>query len=168
MANKLFAETHQVVSGFVPVISGSATDGDWVSFKHYNRCTVVYFGAAGTGGDDPTLTFGQATDVSAGGDKPLAVVDTIHIKADADLTTIGVNTKVTQTAAATYLDATHAEIQKIYMIDVTAEELDVAGGFDCMRVTVADVGTTDQLSAMLYIMSEPRYGQDILESAIVD
>ena len=168
MANKLFAETHQVVSGFVPVESGSATDGDWVSFKHYNRCTVVYFTAVGTAGDDPTLTFGQATVVAGTGDKPLAVVDTIHHKADADLTTIGINTKVTQTAAATYTDATHAELQKIYMIDVMAEDLDVAGGFDCMRVTVADVGTTGQLSSMIYIMSEPRYGQDVLESAIVD
>ena len=168
MANKLFAETHQVVSGFVPTDSGSATDGDWVSFKHYNRCTVIYFGEIGTDGDDPTLTFAQATNVSGLGDTPLVVVDTIHIKADADLTTIGVNTLVTQTAAATYIDATHAEIQKIYQIDVTAKELDVAGGFDCMRVTVADLGTIGQLSAMLYIMSEPRYGQDILESAIVD
>ena len=168
MANKLFAETHQVVSGFVPVVSGSATDGDWVSFKHYNRCTVVYFGAVGTAGDDPTLTFAQATDVSGSGDTPLVVVDTIHIKANADLTTIGVNTLVTQTAVATYTDATHAELQKIYQIDVTAEQLDVAGGFDCMRVTVADVGTDDQLTAMLYIMSEPRYGESILLSAIVD
>ena len=168
MANRLFAETHQVVSGFVPVVSGSATDGDWVSFKNYNRCTVIYYGAVGTGGDDPTLTFVQALTVAGGSPKALAVVDTIHIKANADLETIGVNTLVTQTAAATYSDATHAELQKIYQIDVTAEQLDVAGGFDCMRVTVADVGTTDQLTAMLYIMSEPRYGESILLSAIVD
>ena len=167
MANKLFAETHQVVSGFVPTDSGSATDGDWVSFKHYNRCTVVYFGEAGTAGDDPTLTFAQATLVDGTGDKALTVVDTIHIKAGT-LTAVGVNTLVTQTAAATYIDATHAEIQKIYQIDVQAEDLDVAGGFDCMRVTVADVGTTGQLSSMIYIMSEPRYGESILLSAIVD
>jgi len=168
MANKLFAETHQVVSGFVPVVSGSATDGDYVSFKHYNRCSVIYFGAAGTAGDDPTLTFDQATAVAGTGTKPLTVIDTVYIKAGADLTAVGVNTLVTQTAAATYTNATHAEIQKIYQIDVTAEDLDVAGGFDCMRCTIADVGTTDQLSAMLYIMSEPRYGESILLSAIVD
>ena len=166
--NKLFAETHQVVSGFVPVISGSDTDGDWVSFKHYNRCTVIYFGAAGTSNDDPVLTFVQALDVSGGTAKPLTVVDTIHIKANADLTTIGINTLVTQTAVATYTDTDHAELQKIYQIDVTAEQLDVAGGYDSMRVTIADVGTDDQLTCMLYIMSEPRYGEEILLSAIVD
>ena len=168
MANKLFAETHQVVSGFVPVESGSATDGDYVSFSHYNRCTVVYFTAVGTAGDDPTLTFSQATDVAGAGDKPLSVIDTIHHKADADLTTLGINTLVTQTAAATYTDATHAELEKIYMIDILAEDLDVANSFTAMRVTIADVGTTGQLSSMLYIMSEPRYGEDILLSAIVD
>ena len=168
MANKLFAETHQVVSGFVPTDSGGAETGDYVSFKHYNRCTVIYFTAVGTAGDDPVLTFSQATTVAGGGDKPLTVVETIHHKADADLTTLGVNTKVTQTAAATYSDLTHAELQKIYQIDVTAEELDVANDFDCMRVAVADVGTIGQFMAMIYIMSEPRYAEDILLSAIVD
>lgn len=168
MANRLFAETHQVVSGFVPTDSGSATDGDWVSFKNYNRCTVLYFGEAGTAGDDPVLTFAQATLVDGTGDKALTVVDTIHTKAGADLTSVGVNTNVSQTAAATYSDATHAEIQKIYQIDVTADQLDVAGGFDVMRVTVADVGTTGQLSSMVYIMSEPRYAEDVLVSAIID
>ena len=168
MANRLFAETHQVVSGFVPTESGAAETGDYVSFKHYNRCTVIYFTDAGIGGDDPVLTFSQATTVAGGSDKPLSVVKTIHHKADADLTTIGINTKVTQTAAATYTDATHGELQKIYQIDVTAEELDVAGGFDTMRVSVADTGTTGQEAAMLYIMSEPRYGEDVLLSAIVD
>ena len=168
MANRLFAETHQVVSGFVPTDSGAAYTGDYVSFKNYNRCTVIYFTAAGITDDDPVLTFSQATDVSGLGDTPLVVVDTIHIKADADLTTIGVNTRVTQTAVATYTDDTHAELQKIYQIDVTADQLDVANGFNVMRVTVADVGTTGQISSMIYIMSEPRYGEDILLSAIVD
>ena len=168
MANRLFAETHQVVSGFVPVDSGAAHTGDYVSFKNYNRCTVIYFTAAGIADDDPVLTFAQATTVAGGGDKPLAVIDTIHHKAGADLAAVGVNTLVTQTAAATYTDASHGELQKIYQIDVTADQLDVAGGFDVMRVTIADVGTTGQESAMLYIMSEPRYGESILLSAIVD
>ncbi len=168
MANKLFAETHQVVSGFVPTESGAAETGDYVSFKHYNRCTVIYFTDAGIGGDDPVLTFSQATAVAGTGDKPLTVIKTIHHKAGADLTSVGVNTKVTQTAAATYTDATHGEVQKIYQIDVTAEELDVANSFNCLRVSVADTGTTGQEAAMLYIMSEPRYGEDVLLSAIVD
>lgn len=168
MSNKLFAETHQVVSGFVPTESGAAETGDYVSFKNFNRCTVIYFTDSGIAGDDPTLTFSQATLVDGTDDKPLTVVTTIHHKADADLTTLGVNTKVSQTAAATFTDATHGELQKIYQIDVTAEELDVANSFTCMRVSVADTGTTGQEAAMLYIMSEPRYGEDILLSAIVD
>ena len=57
---------------------------------------------------------------------------------------------------------------RVSQIDVQAEDLDVAGGYNSMRVTVADVGTTGQLSCMIYIMSEPRYGESILLSAIVD
>ena len=56
-ANKDFAEQFQVVSGFVPVdMADGANDGDWVNFKNYGVCTVIFFGEAGTSSDDPTLT----------------------------------------------------------------------------------------------------------------
>ena len=54
-----------------------------------------------------------------------------------------------------------------YAIEVEASTLDVANGFDCVRVQVEDPGTA-ALGAALYILSEPRYAGIPMETAIYD
>lgn len=164
-----FAEQVQVVSGFVPVnMATAANDGDWVSMKGYERCSIVFFKAAGTAGDDPTITLEQATAVAGTGAKNLVAIDKVYVKQDTALTTVGTFTVTTQTAAATYTDATSAEDQAIWVIDVQAEDLDRDNDFDCIRARVADVGTNAQIGCVLYLMWPARYGQQALPSAIVD
>jgi len=164
-----FAEQVQVVSGFLPVdMSSGANNGDWVSLKGYERCTIILFKNAGTAGDDPTLTLQQATAVAGTGAKDLAVIDKVYKKQDTTLTGVGTFTLDTQSAATSYTDATSAEDAAIWVIDVQAEELDVTNGFDCIQASIADVGTNAQIGAVLYLLWPARYGGQVLDSAIAD
>ena len=123
-----FLEKCQIVSGFVPVNLATAVNtGDYVSLKNYGRCAVVFFAAAGTAGDDPTITLTQAQDVSGTG-----------------------------------------VIQKIWVIDAQAEDLDIANGFDCLKAEVSDAGANSQIGGLLYILHEPRFASDPLPSAIAN
>jgi hypothetical protein len=155
---KLLAEELQVAAAFVPVnLAGGANDGDWVSLKNYRHVSVLFFGAAGNATEPATITLEQATTVAGSNAKALNFTR-IDKKHTADLFTVGEFTKVTQAAANTYaLGTTMGDKQAIVLIDFNAEDLDVEGGFDCIRGRVADVGTVAQIGAMLYILSDPRY-----------
>jgi hypothetical protein len=155
-----------IVSGIVPLDLGSARTGDTISMKNWGTCTVVFFKAAGSASEDPTLTFEQATSIAPSAAKALTFT-TIYTK-QGTLTSVGTWTKTTQSAAATYTNATLSESQAIVVINIKAEDLDVDNGFDCMRVTIADAGSTNQLGALLYILSEPRYAVDGGVSAIAN
>jgi hypothetical protein len=160
-------ESTQIVSGFLPVdLQTAANSGDYVSLKDYNHLTVIFFKAVGTAGDDPVLALQQATAVAGTAAKDLTFT-TIY-KKQGTLTAVGTFTKVTQAAAASYTDATSAEVAAIWVIEIDAQDLDVENNFDCVAANVADVGGNAQLGCLLYILSEPRYAQAIPPSAIVD
>jgi len=164
---RLLAEELQVAAAFVPVnLAGGANDGDWVSLKNHGHVTLVFYGAAGDATEPATITVEQAQNVAGTNAKALTFT-TIHKKHDTDLQTVGQFTRVTQAAANTYaLGTTMGDKQSIVLIDFNAEDLDVEGGFDCIRGRVADVGTVAQIGAMLYILSNPRYAPPL--SAIAD
>ena len=169
--NAAFAEQCQVVSAFVPVdLQTAANTGDWVSMKGYERCTFIFFAAAGTAGDDPTITALQTVDVADTGsvNKAVSFAGGVVYTKMGTLTAVGEFTKSTTTTANTHTDATSAEVQKIWVVDIKGEDLDVDGGFDCVRVSVGDVGGNAQLGCGLYILWGARYGKPALLSAIVD
>lgn len=151
-----------IVPAFRPIdlqgASGQHVTGDFVSLKDWGRCICLFHSAIGTAADDPTVTLRQATDNADSGGKALTVIDTVYTKqAATSLLAVGVWTKVTQTAAATYTDADGAEQEALWAIEVRAEDLDVDGGFDHIRMTVADVGGNAQLGAGYYILCDPKH-----------
>lgn len=164
-----FAESHNIVAGIIPIdLATGANAGDWVSLKGYNHVACVLYTAAGTAGDDPIFKIQQAQAVAGTNAKDLLFTD-IYVKATVAtlLAAIGTFTKVTQVAATSYTDATHAELQKIYVVEFNAEDLDVENGFDCIQMSVADVGAGGvQIGCGLYILSQSRYTP--LTSGIVD
>lgn len=149
-----------IVEGFLPSnLATAANNGDYVSMKNWARCLIVFMSGVGTAGEDPTLTVQQATSNAGGGVKALTF-DTIYRKqAATDLSGTGVWTKTTQTAANTYTEATAAEQDLIWVVEIKAEDLDVDGGFDFIRATVADVGAGAQNGGLLYILCGPKYAQ---------
>lgn len=161
-----FCEQAQIVVGFGPVdMSAAANNGDWVSLKNYHKVTVVLIKAAGTAGDDPTLTLREATAVDGTGAQDLAVIDRVYVK-QGTMASVGQFTVTTQTAAATYTDATSAEVAAVWAFDVMASDL--TEGFDCIQANVADIGTNAQLGSLFYILWPARYGESQLKSAIAD
>ena len=151
-----------LVMAFRPIdmqdAAGEHVTGDWVSMRNCDRIVCVLMGGVGTAGQDPVMTFDQAKTAAGGSSKTLAVVDTIYRKqAATDLLSTGVWAKTTQTAAATYTNATAAEEVKIHAVEIRAQDLDVDGGFDFIRLTVPDVGANAQLGAGLYILCGLNY-----------
>ena len=150
-----------IIPAVQPLDLQTARNGDYVSLRNASHVTVVLYKGAGTAGDDPVLTFQQASDVAGTGVKNLAKIDEHWQKqAATDLTGTGTWSRVTQTASQTVtLDGTSAEQAGIYVFEIDVDDFDVANGFDCLRVNVADTGTNAQLGMILYILSGLRYGQ---------
>lgn len=163
----LLIENNQIVAGFVPVdMSAGANNGDWVSMKNFSHIAIVFIKAAGTAGDDPTLTINQAKDVSGTDSKALNFTN-LHVK-QGTLSGIGEFTKITQAEGNTYTEATSAEKQAVWVVEFDVMDLDINNGFDCVQAAVADIGNNAQLGCVLYILSQPRSAGSPLISAITD
>ena len=160
-----------VISAIVPVdLQTAANDGDWFSLKNWQGCTVIVFKGAGTAGDDPSITIEQATSVAGGSAKVLNAISEFYKKIGSQVAT-GTWTKVTQTLdELVTVDAVSAEAEGLWVFNIEADQLDVDGGFDCVRVRIADVGGNAQLGCALYLPHGPRYGATPanLPSSIVD
>jgi hypothetical protein len=168
-------ENCQIVSAFPPSDINSDADGDWVSMKNYNRCLILFHKVAGTAGDDPSLVLEQATDVSAGSAKALNFTHIYHKIGATALSAIGTFTKVNLTSATNDLDLVSVNSvdlltdvgETLIGIEVHASDLDVSGGFDCIRLTIEgdDVGNSTYAAAY-YILYDPRFAQNSPPSAI--
>lgn len=168
-----------IIPAIVPVDSQAAANpGDYVSLKNAQGVAIVIFKAAGVANDDPVLTIRQAQDIAGTGVKDFAPATqgagiTRYLKKQgALLTAVGAWTEVLQAAAATItFDATSAESQAVYVVEIEAAELDVDNGFDCIAANIADTGAAGaQLISELYILYGLRYADAPanLPSAIVD
>lgn len=177
--NQHFAEQYNVCQGFLPVaMNTAANSGDWVSMRDYGRCTIIVFKAVGTAGDDPTIAIKQATAVAGTSSKALTLTTVYKKQAATNLLAVGTYTKTTSDSSAsndtfvaasgTWTNSDLAEQAAIIVIDIKAEDLDSDNGFDCVQVSIADVGTNAQLGCALYLLGEPRFQKDILISSIID
>jgi len=153
---KLLLEQANIVEGIVPIdLQDGANTGDYVSLKNYGSVAVVFVSGIGTAGDDPTLTIQQATAVAGTGAQALNFTDIYRKQAATSLASTGTWTKTTQTAANTYTNATAAEQDLIWVVHFDAADLDVDDDYDCIRATVADVGSNAQLGYLFYIPYNP-------------
>lgn len=145
-----------LVPGIVPLDLQTARDGDWVCLKNYEGCCFIVFKGAGTAGDDPAITIEQATDAAGTSGKVLNAITDYYTK-QGTLTAVTTWTKTSQTADELLQgDGTSAESSGLYVFSVQSDALDVANGFDWVRVRIADVGTNAQLGAALYLLYGPR------------
>jgi len=148
-----------------PIIGALATtngDCDYVSLKGYGRCTIVIAvdnAATVTGG---AITLKQATAVAGTSEKALAFT---KMWANTDT---GAADTLTETAVSSNTFTTDTTDNKnlMYVIEVQASDLDVAGGFDCVRVDVASMANA--VAAVTYILHSARYGNPKALAAITD
>lgn len=135
---------------------------DYVSMKHHNHLTVIIGLAPASGTDTAAITLKQATAVAGTGEKALAFTRAWRCPASTSVDTF------TETTYASSITTSAVAALELFVIEIDGEELDVAGGFDCVRADVTDPGSVSTPAYCLYILSEPRYAQAIPASAIVD
>jgi hypothetical protein len=143
-----------VVAGIAPVDTQTgAMTGKRVSLKNASGVTVVLYKGAGTGSDDPVLTFKQHTAASGGTSANLATIDRYYKKSATTLAGSETWTKTTQTAAATVTLTGEATKQGIYVFEISGSSL--SDGYAYFSVDVADTGAAGaQLGATLYLLHD--------------
>jgi hypothetical protein len=112
-----------------------------------------------TGGD---ITLKQATAVAGTSEKALAFTK-MYANADAVASDTLVETAV---AANTFTTQAVDNKNSVYLIDVPAESLDVANGFDCVRVDV--LASVASVAAVLYRLWGARHAPAFAVPAITD
>lgn len=151
-------EKTKVVEAITPQAGGAIT-GDYISLKNAAHVTVLVHIKQATA-DQVAITIEQATAVAGTGSKAIAKTVPIYLVAD----TATSDAWVRQTDAVAYTTSTAAK-SKLVAFEINAEDLDVAGGFDCLTVKTAASNATNLTSA-IYVLSDLRYGSE--KTAITD
>ena len=136
------------------LLTSTLGDTDYVSLKGYRRCQIIISIADGTTVTGSTITLKQATDVAGTGEKALAFT---RMLANVDYAASKAMTE-TAVVANTFTTQTVNSKDSLYIIDVDADDLDVAGGFDCVRVDgTGHAATASRGCVVLYQLYGARY-----------
>jgi hypothetical protein len=157
----ILSERNKIVFGLAPVdITGAAKTGVYVSMKNYRHLAIII--QCGVLGATAAVTLKQAKTVAGTDEKALSFTK-YYISG-----VLGSSDALTEVAVASNtFDISATGDGKLIIIDVDADSLDVNNGFDCVNVNIANPGTSSFLS-ILEILTEPRYANDAMPSAIVD
>lgn len=159
--NALLTEQAKLVAGLCPIAPSSSVP-DYVSLKNYEKCTIVILvdnGATVTGSD---ITIKQATAVANTGEKALAFTSALR---NVD---VGAGDTLSEFTVSSNTFTTDNTDNKnlMYVMDVKATDLDVAGGFDCIRAGTGN--STNAVLSVLYILWPAKYGKSTPPAAITD
>lgn len=159
--NALLIEQAKIVTGLAAIVPSTSVP-DYVSMKYYSKLTVIISVKNATTVTGSAITLKQATAVAGTGEKALSFTK-MYANIDA-----GAADALTETAVVSDTFTTNATNSKdlLYVIEVDASALDVAGGFDCVRAGTANA--TAATVTVLYILWPGRYMKVLSPSAIVD
>lgn len=148
-----------------PIIGALATtngDCDYVSLKSFQRCTIVLAVDNATTVTGGAITLKQATAVAGTSEKALAFT---KMWANTDT---GAGDTLTETAvsSSTFTTDTTDNKNLLYVVEVDAADLDVANGFDCIRVD--SLLMANAVGAVMYVLHDCRHGSPLAISAITD
>jgi hypothetical protein len=139
--------------------TGATNTPKYVSLKNYQRLTVIIQTGAWAGGT-AAVTVTQATDVAGTGEKAYDALDYMW----SDESTSGTLVKNAVTSDTFNLDTAN----KVYVLEIDADTLDVAGGFDCVAVAVASPGANNDYYGVTYILGGARYHAATPPTALTD
>lgn len=149
--------------GFAPtdMNTNNGETGKRIFLGNASGITFLVIKAAGTAGEDPTITLKQHTAYTSGTSADLAVIDHYYVKSETALDNDESWSKVTQTAAATVADpggaGTSAEHQQILAIEVGADQL--SDGYAWVSLDYAATASNAQLATWVYILHDLAYGR---------
>lgn len=162
--NAMLSEQAKIVNTVGP-IAPSTTTPDFVSMKGCHRLTYIIPVRNGTTVTGSAISLTQATDVSNTSGKTLA-----FSKAYRALNTgAGGNTDVlsefTVSSNTFTTDATNST-ENLYVIEINETDLDVANGFDCVRLNTGN--STNATLSGIAVLYPAKYAKTTLPSAIAD
>lgn len=159
MSRKKFVENVVVWCPQVPKdVNGLTLGGNYqyACMKHFGHATVCWL--LGNLAADGTLSITQAKNIGGSGSKAYTI-DTIYkmqtTAGDAKDQTRFIEEAVAATSR-TVKNTSPAEDNYLFCVEIEAEQLDVANGFDCIRPEFVG-GSGASLLAMFVIFSNPRF-----------
>lgn len=159
--NALLLEQAKIVTGLAPIAPSSSTP-DYVSLKAHPKCTVVLMVDNGATVTGSAITLKQATAVAGTSEKALAF-DKVWANTDT-----GAGDTLTETTVSSNTFTTDNTDNKnlLYIMEVDAADLDVAGGFDCIRAGTGN--STNAVCSVLYILWPSSFAKGSIATAVTD
>lgn len=151
---RLDERVYTVVAAAGLLLTSTLGDTTYVSMKGYQRCQIIISIADGTTVTGSTITLKQATAIAGTSEKALAFT---RMLANTDY---GASKTMVETAVTsnTFTTQTTNSKDSLYIIDVDASDLDVANGFDCLRVDgTGHAATASRGVVVLYNLYGARY-----------
>ena len=165
--SQVWSEVNKIVSGLIPVADCFATgvETDIVNMENYKKCTfLVYTGATSTGSTVITVNAGAS---STGAATAIAFKYRTQVAQTNATTTGGDIPGALTDATSTGFTTTISKVGGIYIIEVDASTVAAAGtNFDHCKLDADESVNSPITGCVLAILSEPRYPQAILATAI--
>lgn len=163
----VFSESHKIVNVLDPVATAFATGvTDIVNLENYRKCTFIVATGASSANTDSTLTvLAGISNASCA----TAITFKYRTQIAAATPTAGSDVPGALTSAATTGFAmTASKKGGVYIIEVDAAVVAAAGtNYDHVAVNIVEsTGSGAALGTIIAILSEPRYPQAILATAI--
>lgn len=168
MASKDFLANHHIVAAVYPVADAFAggIDTDVVSLANYRRATlVISTGAIEDTAISNLVTFNACTDAAKTGATAMAW----HRRFSLSSTTVDTWETLTSVTSSGYNFANRADAaaNNIWIGEVTAEEVQAAvAGAEFVYATIAETVDKTITAGGIWILSDPRFEQDIPVTAI--
>lgn len=147
------------------LLTTTVGDTTYVSLKGYRGLLILIGIADGTTVTGSTITLKQATAVAGTGEKALAFT---RMLANTDWAAGKVLTETAVTSNTFTTQTTNSKVS-VYAIDIRSEDLDVANGFDCVRLDGTGHASTTPLGVQVwYVLYGKRYSNSTTTQAIAD
>lgn len=154
LSARLDEQVETIVAAAGLLLTSTLGDTTYVSLKNYAKIRILISIADGTTVTGSTITLKQATAVAGTGEKALAFT---RMLANTDYAASKVMTE-TAVTSNTFTTQTTNSKDSLYIIDVDASSLDVANGFDCIRVDgTGHAATASRGCAVIYELYGARY-----------
>jgi len=154
LSARLDEQVETIVAAAGLLLTSTLGDTTYVSLKNYAKIRILISIADGTTVTGSTITLKQATAVAGTSEKALSFT---RMLANTDYAASKVMTE-TAVTSSTFTTQTTNSKDSFYIIDVDASSLDVAGGFDCIRVDgTGHAATASRGCAVIYELYGARY-----------
>lgn len=151
---RLDEQVKTIVAAAGLLLTSTVGDTRYVSLKGYRKCQIIISIADGTTVTGSTITLKQATAVAGTSEKALAFT---RMLANVDYAAAQTMTE-TAVTSNTFTTQTTNSLDSLYIIDVDADSLDTANGFDCIRVDgTGHAATASRGVVVIYNLYGARY-----------